>query len=105
MCRVHGLTGSVETHYAGKISLRAREDAFEGDSRNLYQDGVKTNIAAFHQAITEADYSNPTVAPSVRSNLTTILGRTAAYRGGEVTWADMISRAEKWEFETRGMKT
>ena len=28
----------------------------------------------------------------MRSNLTSILGRTAAYRGREVTWNDMISR-------------
>ena len=36
-----------------------------------------------------------TVAPSVRSNLTTILGRTAAYTGRKTTWDEMIKANEK----------
>ena len=51
-----------------------------------------------------ADFSNPTVAPSVRSNLTTILGRTAAYRRAEVTWDEMIKANEKWEAGLKGLK-
>jgi hypothetical protein len=41
----------------------------------------------------------------VRSNLTTILGRTAAYRGTELTWSAMLKTNEKWEFDARGLKT
>jgi hypothetical protein len=44
------------------------------------------------------------VANSVRSNLTTILGRTAAYKGGETTWADMMKKAEKLQFDMTGLK-
>jgi predicted dehydrogenase len=100
MCRVYGLGGSAEAHYSGKIWVRGREDAFEGNS----SDGVAANIATFHKSITQGDWSNPTVAPSVRSNLTTILGRMAAYNKREVTWDEMIKANEKWEFDTRGMK-
>jgi hypothetical protein len=71
---------------------------------NLYTDGVVNNISSFHKAITTGDFSNPTVAPSVRSNLTTILGRTAAYRHGEVTWDEMIKANEKWEADLKGLK-
>jgi hypothetical protein len=44
------------------------------------------------------------VAPSVRSDLTTILGRTAAYKGGPVTWDEMIKANEKLEFDLKGLK-
>ena len=105
MCRAYGMNGTVETHYAGKVTLRTKDDTFNGDTRNLYEDGAVRNIASFHQAVTGGDFTNATVPPSVRSNLTTILGRTAAHDNREVTWADMMKQAEKLEFDTRGLKT
>lgn len=104
MCRVHGLTGTAETHYSGKVWLKSKEDGYEGNTQNLYVDGVRLNMATFYNAIAKGDFSNPTVAPSVRSNLTTILGRMAAYQGGEVTWADMLKKNERWNFDLGGLK-
>ncbi len=104
LCRAYGTEGTVDTHYAGKVTLRTRDDAFNGDSRNLYQDGAVRNIAAFYDAIVKGDFTNPTVAPSVRSNLTTILGRTAAHAGQEVTWEEMMRRAEAWDFPLHELK-
>lgn len=99
LCRVYGTEGTADTHYFGEVWVKSREDGFQGGRlANLYLDGAVNNIAAFHKAITSGDTSNPTVAPSVRSNLTTILGRSAAYAHGEVTWDDMMRKAEKWEF-------
>lgn len=99
LCRVYGLEGTADTHYFGEVWVKSKDDGFNGGKlANLYLDGAVNNIAAFHKAIAEADHSNPTVAPSVRSNLTTILGRTAAYAHGEVTWDEMMRKAEKWEF-------
>ena len=63
------------------------------------------NIATFHDCVVKGDCANPTVAPSVRSNLTTILGRQAAYEQRLVTWDEMMRKAEKWEFSTQGLKT
>jgi predicted dehydrogenase len=103
-CRVYGQKGTIDTHYFGVVKVLC-DDAYNGGTLgNLYTDGVVLNIAAFHQAITRADFSNPTVAPSVRSNLTAILGRTAAYRGAEVTWDQMINANEKWEASLKGLK-
>ena len=48
--------------------------------------------------------SNPTVAPSVRSNLTTILGRTAAYKNAMVSWDEMMRRNEKYTPDLKGLK-
>jgi hypothetical protein len=104
MCRVYGIKGTADTHYDGKVTLRSKEDAFNGESPNLYADGAIRNIATFHRKVTSGDYSNATVAPSVRSNLVTILGRTAAYRNCEVTWDEIIKANEKFEADLTGLK-
>ncbi len=41
----------------------------------------------------------------MRSNLTTILGRTAAYKKAEVTWDEMLKADEKLEFPRTGLKS
>jgi len=105
MCRVYGMKGYADTHYFGKVTLRSNEEVFNGEMTNLYSDGVVRNIATFYDNINRGDCTNPTVAPSVRSNLTTILGRTAAYQKREVTWQEMMSRNEKLEADLTGLKT
>ena len=105
MVRAHGTTGTAETNYGGKCWLHSRDDIFNGATDNIYQVGVEHNIASFYQEIIKGDFSNPTVAPSVRSNLTTILGRTAAYRGTEVTWTEMLKANERWECDLKGLRS
>jgi myo-inositol 2-dehydrogenase/D-chiro-inositol 1-dehydrogenase len=103
-CRIYGTEGAIDTHYGDIVQVRC-DDAYNGGKTgNIYADGVVNNVAAFYDSIIKGDFSNPTVAPSVRSNLVTILGRTAAYKNAEVTWADMMKANEKLEFDTRGLK-
>jgi predicted dehydrogenase len=104
MVRAHGMTGTAGTSYGGRCWLRSREDTFEGKTDSIYLVGVEKNIATLYDHITNGDFSNPTVTPSVRSNLTTILGRTAAYRKGEVTWDQILNDKEKWHFDAKGLK-
>jgi myo-inositol 2-dehydrogenase/D-chiro-inositol 1-dehydrogenase len=105
MVRAHGTAGTVETNYGGKEWLHSTEDRFEGATDNIYLVGVERNMVTFHDNIVKGEFSNSTVAPSVRSNLTTILGRTAAYQPGqEVTWKQILKAAEKWEFNPKGLK-
>ena len=104
MCRVYGLKGTADTHYFGNVTVKATEFHLEGKVENLYSTGVETNIATFRDSINKGNYSNPTVAPSVRSNLTTILGRMAAYENGVVTWQEMIRRKEKFVADLKGLK-
>lgn len=105
LCRVYGSEGTADTHYFGEVWVKSKSDGFNGGKlANLYLDGTVNNIATFHKSIVAGDASNPTVAASVRSNLTTILGRTAAYAHGEVTWAEMMRRAEKWEFPLKALR-
>jgi myo-inositol 2-dehydrogenase / D-chiro-inositol 1-dehydrogenase len=105
-CRVYGTEGTVDTHYFGSVTLRAREDGYNGGvMKNLYTEGAVNNIAEFYRAIRAGDVSNPTVAASIQSNLTTILGRTAAYEHAEVTWGEMIRRNEKLDAGLDGLTT
>ena len=104
-CFAFGPRGTAETHYFGAAYIHGEKSYKGGKHGNLYTDGAISNIATFHTAVTKGDYTNPTVAPSVRSNLTTILGRLAAYKKGEVTWDEMMKSAEKLEFPTAQLKS
>ena len=105
LCRVYGLKGTVDTHYFGKVTFKSTEFSSSGDVGNLYTTGAVANIATFHNSITKGEYGNPTVAESVRSNLTAILGRTAAYqKGAVVTWQDMMRKQEKLVADLKGLK-
>lgn len=103
-CWAFGSKGILETHYFGLVLIRGEKSYKGGRMDNLYTDGAVANIASFQAAIAAGDCANPTVAPSVRSNLTTILGRTAAYQKAEVTWDQMMASAEPCEFDTKGLK-
>jgi predicted dehydrogenase len=104
MCRVYGLKGTADTHYFGNVMVKAAEFHLDGSVGALYGDGVITNIATFYDSITKGECANPTVAASVRSNLTTILGRMAAYNNGLVTWDEMMRRKEKFTADLNGLK-
>ena len=71
---------------------------------DLYKDGAIVNINEFHDDILKGNSSNPTVAPSVRSNLTAILGREAGYKGGEITWSALLRKNHKLQPNLKGWK-
>ena len=50
-------------------------------------------------------WQNATVPESVRSNLVTILGRTAAYEGRIVTWDEIEKSTAKLEPDLKGLKS
>ncbi|HWX20343.1 MAG TPA: Gfo/Idh/MocA family oxidoreductase [Candidatus Binatia bacterium] len=104
MCRVYGLKGTVDTHYFGNVMVKTTDYYNSGSVGSLYTDGVVTNVATFHDSITRGECGNPTVAQSVRSNLTTILGRMAAYKNGAVTWQEMMRGKEKLVADLKGLR-
>lgn len=103
-CRMFGPQGMVDTHYFGSVSIQGTKPYKGGPMNNLFTAGAAANIAEFHESITQGRFANPTVPQSVRSNLTTILGRTAAYRRKEVTWGEILKASEKLEFDLKGLK-
>lgn len=103
-CRAYGAEGYFFGDYFSEVWIRGNEPYTGGRVGNLYTDGTVTNILEFHAAIIAGRCDNPTVAPSVRSNLTAVLGREAGYLGGELTLSDLIKRGEKLEPDLRGVK-
>ena len=104
-CWGFGPKGTLETHYFGRVFILGEKSYKGGKVPNLYMEGAAKNIADFHANIHNGDCSNQTVAPSVRSNLTTIVGRTAAYKRTEVTWDEVMKANEKLEFPLDGLKS
>jgi predicted dehydrogenase len=104
MCRVYGTTGTADAHYAAHSKLLSKDEVKEGNVPDLYQSGAEANIATFHGNILKGDCANATVSASVRSNLTTILGRTAAYQRRRVTWEEMMRRKEALVADLNGLK-
>ncbi len=104
-CRMFGTDGTLDTHYFGEVSIRGRLPYKGGTVENLYLHGGVRNVAAFHDSITRGDWSNPTVAPSVRSNLTTVLGRTAAWRRERVSWEEMMEAGEELRADLAGLRS
>jgi predicted dehydrogenase len=102
--RMFGSEGVLETEYGGQVLIRGKQFYRGGQTPTIYEQGAVGNIAAFHDSIQRRDYSNATVAESVRSNLVTILGRSAAYRGGVVTWEELLSAGERLSPDLAGLK-
>lgn len=102
--RMFGSKGVLETQYGGQVIIRGEKFYRGGKSPGIYQEGAVANIATFYDDITKGRFDNPTVAESVRSNLVTVLGRTAAYRGTKVTWNQMLSANEKLDANLKGLK-
>ena len=72
--------------------------------KDLYTSGTVNNIKDFEKFIRKGDCKNATVSPSVRSNLTAILGREAAYRHGVFTWEEMMKENKRIPYDTEGLK-
>jgi len=103
--RMFGAKGILETAYGDLTMIRGENMYRGGRSPSIYKDGAVVNIATFHKSIMEGTYDNPTVEPSVRSNLVTILGRTAAYTGRKVTWGELVKSTEKLDANLKGVKS
>ena len=102
--RVYGAEGVVYGDYFGEVWIRGKKPYPGGNTGNLYTTGAVTNINEFYDAVRKGDCANPTVAPSVCSTMTAVLGREAGYRGGEVTWKELVRANTALAFNTRGLK-
>ena len=102
--RMFGSKGILETEYGGTVVIRGENFFNGGRTAEIYESGTVANIAAFHKAITEGDFTNPTVAPSVQSTLITILGRKAAFEKRRVTWDEILKDEERLDPDLAGLK-
>ena len=102
--RAFGQKGVLEVEYGGSVLIRGDNFYRGGKSPGIYEDGARANIATFYANIVKGNFENTTVPASVRSNLVTILGRTAAYRGTLVTWDGLLAANERLEGDLKGLK-
>jgi predicted dehydrogenase len=97
--RAMGINGAADTHYGGLVRIIAddKEKTWLGTEKDdSFKGGCVTNIKNFVESIKAAKPIN-NAATAVESNLTGILGRTAAYKEATVTWDEMMKSTERWE--------
>ncbi len=97
LCKMYGTEGAIETHYGGQVGISGTTPYKGGETSDIYWGGASKNIADFYDNIINSRYGNTTVQAAVRSTLTSILGREAAYKRREMTWDEMIKGNEKLE--------
>ena len=104
--RMFGSKGSLHTEYGGETQSRGGAANFypRGKSAGIYKDGIISNIATFQKAIAAADKSNPTIEPSVMSNLIAIFGRLAAEKGAPMTWDELMASKAVMQPDLGGLK-
>jgi predicted dehydrogenase len=94
-CRIYGTLGTVDSHYGGQVSIRAKTGGYRGGATGqIYKEGAVANIKSFCESILSRKCVN-NMEESANSALTCILGRTAAYEGRLVTWDEMIKANAK----------
>ena len=105
--RMFGSKGVLEAQYGGQVLIRGEGENFYkgGRSPGIYQEGAERNIASFHDHITNKNYENATVPPSVRSTMTSILGRNAGYTGERITWQELVKDTSRLEPDLDGLLT
>ncbi|MGB9612021.1 MAG: gfo/Idh/MocA family oxidoreductase, partial [Bryobacteraceae bacterium] len=88
--------GCADTHYGGVIRILGKNPWTGAEKDDTFRGGAIQNVKDFIASIRE---SKPiyNYEVSVESNLTAILGRTAAYREATVTWDEMMAANERWE--------
>lgn len=90
MCiRFYGTKGTVDSHYGGAVKITGDTNWDGGDKDDSFTGGAVTNVKNFVESLRTGHYLN-NAAIGAKSTLTAILGRTAAYKGAEVTWDEML---------------
>ncbi len=102
--RMFGSKGVLETEYGGGVLIRGENYWNGGRTPEIYESGVVANIAAFHASIAGGRPDQATVAPSVQSNLVTILGRKSAYENRVVSWDELLKDGERLVPDLKGLK-
>jgi predicted dehydrogenase len=94
--RFFGIKGAVDSHYNGLVRITGENAWLGAEKDDTFRQGAINNVKTFVESIrTGRPFNNAEEA--VRSNLTAILGRMAAYQERIVTWEEMMQSQEKYE--------
>ncbi len=94
--RIYGSEGTLDSHYNSFVRITGDRPWAGTDKDDTFTGGSIINIKNFIESVRSGKPVN-NAAESVESNLTSILGRMAAYREAMVTWDEMMRSNEKLE--------
>jgi predicted dehydrogenase len=92
--RLYGSEGTAEMHYYTSAWITGKKPWTGPEKADTGRGGTIENIKGFVDALRAGKILNNT-EDVVRSNLTAVLGRTAAYRQQHITWNDLLRSNEK----------
>jgi len=105
-CFANCQQGYFESGYGGMNRIIGNKTGWRGaDVGGIYISGIERNIATFHKSICEEKYDNPTLIPSINSNLATILGREAGRRKTKLTMDEVIKENRRLDVDLTGLKS
>ena len=82
----------MDSHYNGAINMTGDNKWNGAEKDDTFTGGAVTNVKNFVESLRSGQYLN-NASIGAKSTLTSILGRTAAYKGAEVTWEEMLRQA------------
>jgi myo-inositol 2-dehydrogenase/D-chiro-inositol 1-dehydrogenase len=97
--RCFGIHGCADTHYGGLVRIASPEPGkiwMGAEKDDTFKSGCVSNIKNFVESVRSGKPINNS-AVAVESNLTAILGRTAAYEQRTVTWDELMASKDRWE--------
>jgi predicted dehydrogenase len=96
--RCVGVHGTADTHYGGLVRITGDKPWQGAEKDDTFRGGCVANIQRFIDSIREGKPVN-NAPTAVESNLTAILGRTAAYEQRAVTWDEVLASTERWQVD------
>ncbi len=98
--RAFGQKGCADTHYFGHVRILGENEWLGTEKGDTFRQGAINNIKDFVTSIRDGRPIN-NAEESVRSNLTAILGREAAYKGEEITWEQLLKSEDHFEVDLK----
>jgi predicted dehydrogenase len=93
--RVYGTQGTAEVLYTGGARIFGK-NKWDAGVENTLEQSIPEKVKAFVESITSGKFENQ-VVQGTESTMSAILGRTAAYKGKEVTWEKVTRSDERWD--------
>src|SRR5262245_34264265 len=93
--RLFGTKGTAEAHYRTGVRMFGATK-WDAGVENSLELAIPEKVKAFVASIQSGKFENQ-VAQGTESTLSVILGRTAAYKGQEMSWDKVVKSDTKWE--------
>jgi predicted dehydrogenase len=98
--RVFGIKGALDSHYGGLVRITGETPWNGAEKDDTFRSGAIENVKKFIAAVREGKPVN-NAEVSTDSNLTAIMGRTAAYTEKMVTWEETLASKEVWKTDLK----